>query len=399
MGERGHQELLTDFADEFNAGRSDARVLPVFQGVYGTLYQKLIAALTARRPPPLSMMYEGWTTRFYDRGRLDAVESHLSGPTGWDATDRADFFPRFLENNRWGGSLLTLPMNKSAYVLQYNVDLFRRAGFAEAPRTWEELREIARAVASLRAEDGRPCRGMIVRPQLESFATLLFSAGGSFLDARWEPTLLRPEARRALAFLSDLIHRDGAARLEAAYPASVFGTGLVGMFIYSSAAFPFNDRFAAGRFQWRAAPTPRPEAGSPEARRTLFQGMNVGIFADREPEERAVAWDFLKFILEPDRAARWAIRTGYCPVRRSAVAQPAYRAFLDEHPAYAVPVGEVPSAQFEPKPDFWEAWRTDVGDEVVAALEGLKRPEEALQGAQRAGAEARRFDSKFPPRS
>ena len=71
MGDRGHQELLLEFARQYEETHPGVDVEPVFQGVYGTMYQKLIASITSRRPPALAMMYEGWTTRLHDRKRLD----------------------------------------------------------------------------------------------------------------------------------------------------------------------------------------------------------------------------------------------------------------------------------------------------------------------------------------
>lgn len=396
MGFRGHQEILIRFADEYNATHPGVRVEPIFQGTYGTLYQKLIASITSRHPPVLAQMYEGWTTRLYARGRIDPVENHINGPNGYTAEERDDFFATFLEDNRWEGKLVTMPFNKSAHVLVYNADLLRRAGYEGPPRTWEELREIATAVSRLENHEGRPHVGMVVRPQLESFTTLFFSAGGRFLDARLRPLMLSATAERTLEYLHDLIHVDGAARIETEYPANVFGSGLVGMYIYSSASFPFNEISVKGKFEWAAAPVPAPEDVGRGNRKTLFQGMNVGILSDHPPEVRAAAWDFLKFVFEPSRVAEWSTQTGYCPIRRSALELPEMQEYLSDHPSFQVLIDEVEHAAFEPKPDFWESWRADVGSEIVTAIQGIKTPAEALAAAQRDGEDALRYDSKFP---
>ncbi|MCH8333902.1 ABC transporter substrate-binding protein, partial [Candidatus Sumerlaeota bacterium] len=319
MGAPEHQVLLHEFAEEYNATHAGVRIEPVFQGVYPNLYQKLIASVTSGNPPVMAQMYESWTTRLYNRDRLDAVQNHLDGPGGLTEQELSDFYPAFLEDNRWNGQLVTMPFSKSAYVLHYNADLLRRAGFTEAPGSWEELRQAALAVSQLQSETGREIRGMLVRSQLESFATLYFSAGGRFLDSNLEPRMNSPLSLRTLSFLADLIHRDRAAFADTNYPAGTFGTGLVGMYIYSSAAFPFNDRFVAGKFEWRAAPVPSPQGFPSEKRRTLFQGTNIGIFKNHPREMRDAAWDFLKFILEPERVAAWSMQTGYVPVRRSAL--------------------------------------------------------------------------------
>lgn len=396
MGELEHQALLEEFAAEFMAEHPGVVVRPVFQGLYGTLYQKIIAAVTARNPPELAMMYESWTTRLYLRRRLVPVQAFVEGPNGWSGSELADFYPAFLENNTWAQTLVTLPFNKSAHLLQYNADLLARAGWSRPPRTWDELETAARDVAALEV-DGRPCRGIQIRPQLESFTTLFFSAGGDFLTEEGQPAMERPEARTTMDFLMELIAAgEGTAFVDRNYPAVVLGTGTLGMFIYSSASFPFNERYAEGKFRWAAAPVPPPASLPPEQRKTLFQGFNVGMFAGHSDAEMEFAWAFLKYMLEPEQAARWSMQTGYCPVRRSVADQPAMQALLREQPAFAVLLGEVEHAAFEPKPDFWEAWRSGVGDAITDALQGVLPAEAALAEAQKEGWEAIRYDSKFP---
>lgn len=395
IGARTHQDLLLKFADEFHALHPEIRVEPLFQGTYGTMYQKLIAAVTSRHPPALAMMYESWTARLLGRGRLDPVQNYIDGPDGYSPDQLADFYPAYIENNRFGGRLVTMPFNKSAYMLVYNRRLLERAGFASPPRTWEDLRNAARAISRLKAEDGRPCRGLIMRPQLEAFLTLLMSGGGSLLGPDGNPSLQAPSASKTFDFVQSLLAEDGGAILDETYPANLFAAGNVGMYIYSSAAFPFNDRFIAGKFPWGTSSVPAPSIEAEPQRKTLFQGMNVGILMDHPPEVRAAAWKFLRFMLEPEQAARWSMLTAYCPVRRSAEARPEMQKYLHDHPNYAAAFAEADHAGFEPKEDFWEAWRPDLNAEIVSALQGVRTPKSALLRAQRGGEEARQYESKF----
>lgn len=396
MGERTHQDLLAEFAAEYMREHPEVVIEPAFQGLYGTLYQKLIAAVTAGQPPAMAQMYESWTTRLLGRGRLDPVENHFDSGSGFTPDELSDFYPAFLENSRWQERLVTMPMNKSTYLLQYNADLLARAGWSRVPETWDEMREAARAVSQLTDENGQPCWGLLVRPQLEAFTTLFFAAGGDFLDVSGQPRMDSPEARESLAFIDLALRSDKTAIADTAYPASLLGSGRLGMYIHSSAAFPFNDRFAAGKFTWKAAPIPPPTRERAAARRTLFQGMNVGILADNPPEVRSAAWDFIKFMLAPERAARWSMQTGYCPVRRSILELPEYQAYLEKYPNYRAAIAEIEHVRFEPKPDFWESWRNDVGGEIMAAIMGLQSPERTLSAAQRDGFDALKYDSKFP---
>jgi len=57
---------------------------------------------------------------------------------------------------------------------------------------------------------------------------------------------------------------------------------------------------------------------------TVNPGVQVGgatlwIAADKGDEQTAAAWDYIKFLVEPEVQSRWAAATGYVPVRQSSV--------------------------------------------------------------------------------
>jgi sn-glycerol 3-phosphate transport system substrate-binding protein len=57
---------------------------------------------------------------------------------------------------------------------------------------------------------------------------------------------------------------------------------------------------------------------------TVIPGVQVGgatlwIAADKGDEQTAAAWDYIKFLVDPEVQSRWAAATGYVPVRQSSV--------------------------------------------------------------------------------
>ena len=47
------------------------------------------------------------------------------------------------------------------------------------------------------------------------------------------------------------------------------------------------------------------------------QGPNIGIFSSASSAEKLYAWLFLKYLIETDNTAKWAMNTGYLPARLS----------------------------------------------------------------------------------
>jgi multiple sugar transport system substrate-binding protein len=380
MGGAEHATALNAFARDFERLNPDVHVIPVFQGNYGQLSQKLIASVIARNSPVMAQMYEGWTARFLERNLLDPVENYFGGADGLSPEEIEDVWEPFRRNNTWGGRMVTMPFNKSCYVLYVNQDMLRAAGCARPPETWAELREAARRLTVREGGKSTPkVYGFLMRAQIEAYSVLLFRAGENFLSPDGRQVVLdTPLALQALELLRGMIVEDQTAYTDnTSYPAIPFGAGKVAMYIHSSAAFPFNDTATRGKFTWIACPLPHPEGREGGI---LFQGTNIGIFArNHSPEERRAAWRFLKFITNTKNAARWSIDTGYVAVRKSSVETPEMQAFLKEHPNYRVPIALVPQATFDPRPSYWDEMRPQIATFALEAMNGQRSPADAIQ--------------------
>ena len=60
-----HQAVLNELVAEFNAANPDVVVRAEYQGSYGDLQTKLIAAVSAGRAPTVSLVYNNWTAAFW----------------------------------------------------------------------------------------------------------------------------------------------------------------------------------------------------------------------------------------------------------------------------------------------------------------------------------------------
>jgi multiple sugar transport system substrate-binding protein len=379
MGGSDNAEVLNDFIREFEAANPDVDIQSVYQGNYDQLSQKLIASTIAGSNPVMAQMYESWTSRFMKRGWMDPVEDHIKGPNGLTPEEVEDIWKPFRDNNSWDGKLVTLPFNKSAYVLYINKNMLDAAGIKRPPETWDELRDAARRMTVRTDPSGKPdVYGFLLRDRIEAYTAFLFRAGGHCLSSdNRTVTIADPIGYQTLEFLRSMVVDDRTAYTDNAYPAIPFGAGQVAMFVHSSAAFPWNDKNTQGKFTWIAAPIPSLPGHKGG---TLFQGTNIGIFARPHSEKvREAAWRFLKYIANPLNAARWSIDTGYVPIRKSAVETPLFRKFLETHPNYRVPISLIPDATFDPKPYYWDPMRTQIATYALDAINGRKTPDEALK--------------------
>lgn len=392
MGSKQGQ-TVNEIADKFNKSQDKWRVVPVYQGRYNSLSQKLIASCYAGRNPAMSQMYPGWTTRFFQYGYLRPAADFIAEDQEFRENDLPDYYPTMIAENTLAHPetgekmLVTIPFNKSVYVLYVNQTRLEELGWDHPPETWAELSQLADEMTVWPEGATQPSvYGFASRPYIEDFTVQALAAGNQLLDEETGEILIdSPESIAALEFLRSLVTGDGKKQsgyVDTEYLSGPFGSGRIGMFIASTASFPFNDMAVGNRFVWNAYPIPARDENTESM--TLMQGTNVGIFAGLSDAENEASWEFVKFLTSPAMTAYWAKATGYMPVRRSVMEIPEFREFMEANERYANAVSTLERAAFEPRKMYWETVRLVISREVEAYLLGRKSSEQAMAAARTA---------------
>lgn len=401
----GQASSLNTIIDQFNDSQDQYYVKGVYQGGYSSLSQKLIASLYGGKQPAASQMYESWATRFLKFQCLQPVDYFIRQDTEWRENGLPDMFETLVENNSYylvryeDGTyrldeeqgqltLATLPANKSVYVLYVNETMMRELGFEEPPGTWAELRALADAMTIRRADGVIERYGYATRRNMEALTPFVFMTGQNYMDENDEFTFTEYDVKSAMEFVYDLVvGENSSGYVEPGYLSNVFGNGRVGMYIGSTASFPFNNMAVGNKFIWRAYPLPVRQEGDRGG--VLSQGTNVGLFRAGfsgngvlPKEVQQGAWEFLKYLVSPEITAQWAMDTGYMPVRRSASELPKMQEFMAENENFTNAFSQLDRIMFEPKPIWWDNVRNILNREVPSVLDDRKTVPQALASAQ-----------------
>lgn len=384
-----HGEAVDDLLRKFEAANPGITVRGVFQGNPGQLKQKLDGSFAAGgdNNPAISLMYENWTDDFVARGYMDPVSNYFDGENGLSDAEQKDFVRAFVEGNTWDGKLVTLPFNKSIYLLHMNMDMLSAAGYTTAPKTRVEFADVIRKT-TIQSNGRTATYGMGVIPKGEALTTLIFAAGGGLVDSQGRPTLNAPEAVDALTWLKGMQYPEKNLYVNSDYMSIPFSSKLISMFVYSSASLPYNENAAEGKFEYAAVPVPGIDG---EAPRYLLQGTNIGMFANKPKAERDAAWKLIRFLTQPENGAYFCSRSGYMPYRYSMLDEPELSSFMETHAAYATGARLVLTDQGvqEPKQRAWEGIRTEIDKVVDSALARADSDPKALLDELQRKAEAK----------
>lgn len=364
---------LSALTNEFHREHPNITVQLIFTGTqYSTLQEKLTSALAAHQPPTIAQVKETWETEFY--------KDHLLQPLGplLPKSTTADIMPVWRQDSSYNGQLVSVPFNKSAYVLYYNTDDFKKAGLTAPPTTWAQLERDAILITK---KTGIPGFGM--HADYYTFEMLMKQAGGHVLNPQQTKAGFENAAGlRALEFMSTLALKDKAAEVVSAnaYITDGFNLNQYAMDFDSSAAIAYLTNPA---LHYKAAPLPM------GVRRAVSSGgTNVVLFAGATPAQKAAATTFINFLISVPSTIAWAEHTGYLPVRQSALSNPAWMAYIGTHPNQAVAPEQVRFAYFTPRLAAMNSAIQEVTSQVGDMLEGSQTVTQTLHNMAQAVNEA-----------
>jgi len=371
----GLGKALDELVAQFQKQNPDIVVKTEYQGSYSALNQKIMAALAAKKPPTMAQAYGNWVAEYVKSGAVKPVEDFFAGPGGLSKEEVEDFWPELRVGCTFNGKMYTLPFNKSVAIYIYNLTALKEAGL-EPPKTWEDLLIASKATTVVK--DRKITRyGIVLRPNVDYFANLLFTNGGRYLDASGKKAVFNsPEGVEALQFMVDLLHKYKVAYYIPGYADADFGAGRTCGYFATSASYSYTDQAVGNKFEWGIGPIPyKKTPAAPVA------GTDLVVFASATPEEQQAAWKFMKWLTSPTQTAYWAINTGYIPVRKSALYLQQMKDWMAANPRNAASLNALKYAVTDPNIAEWQDIRDIISQAVEEAFLAKATPKQALDKA------------------
>jgi multiple sugar transport system substrate-binding protein len=323
--------------------------------------QKLTAAVPTGTGPDVYDIGTNISVNFIDNGLIDPNPSEIdaylkSGP--WDK-----FTVNFFTLN---GKTYGLPFLEGSRASMYwNKTYFKQAGITGPPGTFPELIEAARKLVKFDSH-GRMIRsGISLRLSgqgsgiAEKFRYVLEAAGGSAIErtpsGKWHQA-----GRDALTFYVDAVQTWHLDDPKILHDADAFATGATAML--------FRESWVIGEIQsknpsldYGVVPIPAWKAGMP--RMMLLQPE--GVYVSGQSGNKAMAWDFAKFLTSAQNGLRLTEMTGWLSPRRDIDWKP----LLAKTPQFATFVSPPSDIKYyvEPVLTAWDEIETRLADRLTAA--------------------------------
>ena len=375
-------KFIDDFAADFTKENPGIKVTPIYAGSYQDTIVKALTAHKSGTPPVTSVLLSTDMFTLIDDDAIVPIDNFVK-----TADDRAwlnGFYKAFMLNSQSGGKTWGVPFQRSTVVLYYNKELFKAAGLNpdKAPATWAEMADYAKTLTKKDAS-GKVTQYGVQIPS-SGFPYWLFQALAIQNDvamANDSGSAVKfddPKVVEALQYWIDLTkqgsHPPGIVEWGTT-PKDFFEKKVAMMWTTTGNLTNVKNN---AKFDFGVAMLPAAKRrGSPTG------GGNFYIFKKSTPAQQEAAFKFIKWVTQPERAARWSIETGYVAVSEAAYGTDTLRKYGRDFPPAVVARDQLPFALAEFSTHDNQRVTKALNDGLQAALTGTKTAAQAMQDAQK----------------
>lgn len=365
-----NRDVFDKLVDKFNQTHTDIQVESLFVGQ--PQLPKILTAVVGNAPPDILSFDPQLTGQFMELGAIRPLEEWLE-----KFPLKSEISPNLWEELKLDGHLWSIPLSTSNVGIFYRPKLFQAAGITQIPKTWEELREVAKKLTIDRNGDNRPEQYGILLPlgkeewTVFTWFPFLLSAGGEIVTNK-RPNLTNPGAIAALQFWQDIL-KDGSATLsspERGYEEDAFIAGRVAMQITGPWTYIMKSNVDFNVFPIPASVKPATVTGT----------GNIYLMKTTPAREQA-ALKFFEYVLSEKFQTEWSMGTGFLPVNLKSAQSQAYQEFLHQKPVLKVFIDQMPVAGSRPIIPGYTRLSDSLGRAIEATLLG-ESAEKALKTAQ-----------------
>ena len=322
--------ILDGYIDAFEAEYPYVTVEPVYSGGYADVQTAIQTTIEGGgTPPAVAVLLANSLNDLINADYIAPLDQYVDAMENGQAY-LDDFLPAFMSNSFYDGQLWSIPFQRSAVVLYYNVEKFADAGL-EPPTSWQSWAEAAQALTS--TDGSTPNWGLKFSSDWPYwlFQPLAIGAGQNIFEDECTMAFNDPKVVEAVQFYIDLSKVYGAmpegVQASWATDTADFASGSVAMIAHTTGSL--TGLLAQADFTIGVMPYPGKEEGTYAS---VPGGGNFYIMKDAPQEQKDAAWKFIEFITSPELAADYSIQTGYIASRMSAYDTPAMQEYTAEVP-------------------------------------------------------------------
>lgn len=359
MGTEG--ENLDVLAEDFMAEHEGVTV-EVTPVPWDAAHDRIANAIAAQQVPDVSMIGTTWMGEFATLGALDPTPGSI---------DPGAFFEGAWDTTVVNGTSYAVPWYVETRLVYYRTDLAEEGGASDPPGSWDELKQLAQAMADAGAR-----YGINLQPggtgSWQTWMPFFWQAGGEIMDGEGNFTLDSEACVESLTFYDSFFEEGLTAPAAADVPVEgQFANGDVGSFISGPWMIGIVGEAGADPETWTVAHQPTEEAGT-----SFVGGSNLAVFADSD--NKATAWAFIEYLSQPEVQVKWYETVSDLPAVQAGWDDPA----LADDELLSAFGEQLQDAKAPPAIATWEQVAAAIDSQIEQVTVGDQTPEAACSAMQ-----------------
>lgn len=346
---------------------------------YPEFQAKILTALSAGNAPDVAIADQYWLASMVKTGGVQDIGKY------WPESDRKDFFDYAVNGVTIDNKVYGIWWTTDAQVLYYRKDVLQKAGFANPPKTWDDLYSIA---TKLTANDVYGT-GLVLAGEggMVSLLVDYWSLGGELVDSAGKPMFNTGKNKDIMIQVMQFYKKLYDAKLipsdsitytsENDMNPRIFAGGYASFFGGTWQIGNIKDNVDKSQAsQWEVALRPLPPNGKPMS---VSGGFDINVCAKDQAKIEKGA-EFVRFLTSPVNMAKFAAASAGLPVRKSVYENDSF--FSTDH--YMAEYGKIlPYSRTRPNSVVYPI----ISDAVTKALDeyvsGQKSADQALSDAEK----------------
>lgn len=319
---------------------------------------------------PAQLAVNGWIADLSSRFTEDMRKAYLPGP---------------IQANTYQGKIYGVPWFSEPGLLFYRKDLLTKSGFSNPPKTWDELKSMAKKVQ----QDSGTKYGFVFQgAQYEGGVVdgleYIWTSGGDVLDSK-DPTKVvinSPQAINGLSIersmITDGVSPEAVSTYKEMESHTTFLNGdTVFMrnwpYVYGLLSDPKQSKITAEQ----VGASPLPVASSQYQSTSALGGYNL--FMNSASKNQDAAWQFIQYLSAPEQQKTFALDAVYLPTRTALYQD---QEILSKVPVAALVKDAIQNARPRPVSPYYSDMSLKMAEQFNASLKGSVSPEQAIQKLQ-----------------
>ena len=309
-------KLMNEVKAAFEKDNPDVTLTLVDNPFLG-FHDKVINLFQAQKLADVVMAQVDWPVEFAELGILEPLDAFIAKEP---KPFMDNIFPTF--HKKWRGKQYYLPIETGPVALFYNTEIFKKAGIAGPPKTWDEYVAVAKKVTRPEQKIFATTGTMSAEPPTNltyDLYPLIYQAGGDVIDETTNKAVFNsPAGVKAVQWYVDLmnVHKvsvPGILSSGEKEKRANFAAGNIAMMFEGSFGIPIQRQMNREPAVRRGAHAARDDHRDRGPRRRELH--------DHPGQNKEAAWKFMRWLHGPVGIEMWAKGSGSFPSRKDVAEQ------------------------------------------------------------------------------